>query len=201
MLNVYTMSTGREGTRERILSAARRLLEERGYQGVGVDQIARAAGVSRQAVYVHHFASKADLLLALLDHVDEEEHVAALFVPVQEARSGAEMLTRLVRAMTELWSRVFDLARVLDAARATDPAAEIAWQNRVRMRREGFTRALTWLKRERSLAAGWTVPTGADFLLTLLSHQTYASLVSQCGWSKRAFEVRMTKLVTGVLVR
>jgi AcrR family transcriptional regulator len=56
------MPTQRLDARAAILDAARRLLEERGYHGIGLDAIGREAGVSRQAVYLH-FRSKAGLLL------------------------------------------------------------------------------------------------------------------------------------------
>jgi AcrR family transcriptional regulator len=38
--------------------------------------VARAAGVSRQALYLH-FADRAALLLAVVDHIDEREGLAA----------------------------------------------------------------------------------------------------------------------------
>ena len=45
---------------ERILEAARRLLAERGYQGLSIDAVARAAGTTRPSVYLR-FAGKEDL--------------------------------------------------------------------------------------------------------------------------------------------
>ena len=37
---------------ERILDATRRLLAERGYQGLSIDAVARAAGTTRPTVYL-----------------------------------------------------------------------------------------------------------------------------------------------------
>ena len=45
---------------ERILDAARRLLAERGYQGLSIDAVARAAGTTRPTVYLR-FAGKEEL--------------------------------------------------------------------------------------------------------------------------------------------
>ncbi len=56
----------REGTRAGLLEAAERLIAERGFAAASLGEIAEAAGVSKGAVY-HHFASKDELLLALLD--------------------------------------------------------------------------------------------------------------------------------------
>lgn len=53
-------------TRRHLLAAARRVFAERGYLNASVDDIARAAGCSKGAYYFH-FASKEDILLALVD--------------------------------------------------------------------------------------------------------------------------------------
>lgn len=51
--------------REILLAAAARLFAERGYDGTGTEEIARAAGVSKPVLY-RHFDSKKALYLALL---------------------------------------------------------------------------------------------------------------------------------------
>ena len=61
---VDSMSSRRQRTRSNILDSALRLLVERGYHGVGKEEVARDAGVSRQALY-QHFKSKSELLVAL----------------------------------------------------------------------------------------------------------------------------------------
>ena len=53
-------------TREAIVFAARAAFAEDGYHGARLDQIARAAGFSKGAVY-SNFAGKAELFLAVLD--------------------------------------------------------------------------------------------------------------------------------------
>lgn len=50
------------GTRERIVTAARRLFAEKGFDGATTAAIARAAGVAEGSIY-RHFASKEDLFL------------------------------------------------------------------------------------------------------------------------------------------
>ncbi|MDQ3663356.1 MAG: TetR/AcrR family transcriptional regulator, partial [Actinomycetota bacterium] len=60
-------SGGRPQTRARILEAARAMFEEFGYHDAGLGAVAKRAGVSRQAIYLH-FPSKAELLTALHQH-------------------------------------------------------------------------------------------------------------------------------------
>ena len=57
---------GRE-TRERIVAAAAQLMYERGVLEATLEDVRAAAGVSGSQVY-HYFASKQELLLAVIDH-------------------------------------------------------------------------------------------------------------------------------------
>ena len=86
-----------EATRRRLLRAARRLFAKRGYAGVGTEEIVRAAGVTRGALY-HHFAGKRELLEAVYEQIEAEltEEIAAGALaagsdPVEALRAGAEM--------------------------------------------------------------------------------------------------------------
>jgi AcrR family transcriptional regulator len=86
-----------EATRRRLLRAARRLFAKRGYAGVGTEEIVRAAGVTRGALY-HHFAGKRELLEAVYEQIEAEvsEKIAAGALvatadPIEALRAGAEM--------------------------------------------------------------------------------------------------------------
>lgn len=56
----------RERTRQRIIETAAALFRRHGYDGVGIERIMVESGLTRGGFY-HHFASKADLLAAMLD--------------------------------------------------------------------------------------------------------------------------------------
>ena len=67
-------SRAKANRREALLSAAARLFAERGYNGVSLEELGAAAGVSGPAVY-RHFDGKQALLGALL--VGVSEHLSA----------------------------------------------------------------------------------------------------------------------------
>jgi AcrR family transcriptional regulator len=58
-------------TRAALIAAARPLFAERGYGGVGAEEIVHAAGVTRGALY-HHFGGKRGLLEAVYRQIEEE---------------------------------------------------------------------------------------------------------------------------------
>ena len=55
-----------EGSRERILDAAERLVGERGYTAASISMITRASGLPGSSIY-WHFGSKEDLLAAVVE--------------------------------------------------------------------------------------------------------------------------------------
>ena len=94
-----------EATRGALIEAARPLFAERGYAGVGTEEIVRAAGVTRGALY-HHFDGKRELFEAVYERVEAElaQRIAAgalkagVESPLEAMRSGAEMM---LQACTE----------------------------------------------------------------------------------------------------
>lgn len=84
-----------EATRAALVAAARPLFAKRGYAGVGTEEIVRAAGVTRGALY-HHFADKKDLFRAVYEDVERElvEQIAAGALsaadPVEALRAGSQ---------------------------------------------------------------------------------------------------------------
>lgn len=67
------MSTKAEVSRQRIIEAAAELMAVQGYERTCLDSILERSGVSKGNFY-HHFVSKEDLGLAVLEHIGTESH-------------------------------------------------------------------------------------------------------------------------------
>ena len=96
-------------TRAALVEAARELFTERGYAGVGTEEIVRRARVTRGALY-HHFADKRDLFRAVHELV-EEEMVAAIAAAMEGVEDPVELLLVGARRFLDLcmqpeWTRI-----------------------------------------------------------------------------------------------
>lgn len=69
-INRRTQAERSAATRDALVAAGRALFGARGYANVGTEEVVRAAGVSRGALY-HHFADKAELFAAVFESVEE----------------------------------------------------------------------------------------------------------------------------------
>jgi AcrR family transcriptional regulator len=83
-----TKAAQSEATRSRLLAVARALFGERGYAAVGTEEVVRAAGVTRGALY-HQFADKRALFRAVLESLEEEVIAAAA---AERAAHGDDVL-------------------------------------------------------------------------------------------------------------
>src|SRR5215212_6489289 len=66
-----TQAQRSEATQAALVATARRLFAERGYAGVGTEEIVSAAGVTRGALY-HHYEGKAGLFGAVFEQIEAE---------------------------------------------------------------------------------------------------------------------------------
>ena len=191
-------TTGAPATRRRILDATLRLITRRGGADVKLADIARAAHVSRQALYLH-FADRAALFLALVRHVDERRGLAAAVQRITDAPTGVAALREAVAMQAKMNPQLWPLARVFESVRRQDEAAERSWQDRLEHRLQGCRVMVERLAREGTLRRGLEPGVAADLLWTLTSLRTWEDLVLQRGWSAEQYETRLADLLLTML--
>jgi AcrR family transcriptional regulator len=116
-----TQAERSDATRAALVAAARPLFAERGYAGVGAEEIVQAAGVTRGALY-HHFGGKPGLLEAVYRQVEEEL--------TEEIVAGALGASDPLDAMRRATSVFMDASAEPDVQRIVllDAPAVLGWE-------------------------------------------------------------------------
>jgi AcrR family transcriptional regulator len=163
-------------TRTRILDTAREIIEKQGTVPT-MSALARAVGISRQALYLH-FPDRAQLMLALVAHVDEKEQLQAGLAAVTQAADAAGAIRAWAHVQTWHNPKIAALARALDETRHADPAAAAAWADRTADRMRGAASITERLRAEGRLDPTWTPTEAAVLLMELASFHVWDDLVN-----------------------
>jgi AcrR family transcriptional regulator len=163
-------------------------------------QVAAAARVSRQAVYLH-FKDRTALLIAMARRVDEQMGIPQELRAIEEAESPEVAIRMMVSLQARLNPRIWPAARAMEAVRRTDQAVESAWQDRLQFRLEGCRRIVAWLQREGRLRSEVDPDVAADILWGLTSLRAWEDWVLERGWSDAQYEDQVTSLLLRQLVR
>jgi AcrR family transcriptional regulator len=102
-----------EHVRTRLINAAVRVFDRKGYAAASVREVAEIAGVTKPAVY-YHFGSKEGLLLAIL-HQAERQLTRTLEQAVLRPGSARDRILALCEDVYALFGQHVPLARVAHA--------------------------------------------------------------------------------------
>lgn len=185
-------------TRTRILEASWKLLETRPYSSVRMSDIARRAGISRQALYLH-FGTRAELLIATTRYIDRVKNVDARLQASRMAATGRERLVAFVDAWGNYIPEIYGVGKALLAMRDSDEAAALAWDDRMRAVREACEAIVRALETEGALAPDYSPEQATDLLWSLLSVRHWEQLTLDCGWSQRVYIETLSTLTQRIL--
>jgi AcrR family transcriptional regulator len=194
------MSSVHIETRERILLATWKLMEQSRGQGVRLEDVAREAQVSRQAVYLH-FHSRTDLLIASARYLDERLELPRRIQQACEAGNGVLGIEAYVAFWAAYLPEIYGLGKALLVARETDDAAAAAWADRMQALYEGCKSVVQMLASQGTLDPAWTIETAADFFWATLSVPTWEDLTRERGWSQEQYRERMEWVIKRALLR
>jgi AcrR family transcriptional regulator len=186
-----------EQARAVIVAAATRLFTERGWNGTGMRDVARAANVSIETVY-RNFGSKAELLKQAIDVsvVGDTE-----LVPLAERDdfrqlgkgSAADRCQAVAQLLAAIWPRGARLRRVLHQAAAGDPQLSELLADSLRSERESARQAAV------AVAQCPVSDEDVDALFAILSGDVFLLLTEVRGWSVSAYRSWVARTVRMVL--
>jgi AcrR family transcriptional regulator len=168
-----------QATRDAIVAAARRLFAERGYVDTSVAEIAEEAGVAVQTVY-KSMRTKAAILMALLDAIDDEAEVPALQADIAAATDPAGLLGAGVKLTRQMNERCGDIIRALASAAPVDAEASAALAEGERRHRDGTGGLARRLEELGALRV--PIEDAAVQISLLTSRHAYDELVRDRGW-------------------
>jgi len=193
------MSSENIETRTRILGATLELLEAGQGSAVRMTDIAKRAGISRQAVYLH-FATRAELLIEATFYLDEIKGADERLAASRAARTGVERLAAFVDAWGNYIPEIYGPGKALLAMKDTDEAAAAAWSQRMRDMREGCEAAINALAKDKTLSPEYAPEHATDILWTMLSVRNWEQMTIECGWSQQKYIKTLKALTKRTLV-
>ena len=186
-------------TRREILRAARRLFAEHGYPGTSLQQIAEEAGVAVQTIY-SSIGSKAALILALNDLVDEEAGVAQLGAGVLSETDPPQMIAKAIHLTRQLNQRCGDLLQVMLSAAPAEPDVAAAFADGMRRHETGIRAMTQRLGAQGALRAGTTPERAAAAFAMMTSPPSWQQLTQRAGWTFDDSEAWLTESLTQLLL-
>ena len=187
------MSSEEIDTKTKILEASWRLLEAHQGQGVKMSDIAKEAGISRQAVYLH-FASRTELMIATMNYVDEVKGLDARLAQLNNTTSGTELLSACVEVWGNYIPEIYGLAKAMLMTRDTDKDMAAAWNNSMNCLRDVCQNTIEALDKEGKLTEGWSIKEATDMFMATISISQWEQLTIECGWSNEQY-VSWTKFL------
>lgn len=194
------MSSLNLDTPTRILKSTLALLEAPSGKLPTMSDIAKAAGVSRQAVYLH-YPSRTDVLIAATRYQDQMLNIDAALAPSRTATSGRERLDAFVTAWCNHVPKIYGVARAVMALMDTDAEAKAAWDIRMIDLREGCAAAVAALAADGTLPDGMDQDKATDLLWALLSIRNWENLTQSCGWDQACYAVTIRALALATLAQ
>lgn len=163
-----------------------------------MEDVARAAGCSRRAIYLH-FSSRTDLLLAVPEYIDQEEGLGESVARIWDAPDAMAALDAFTNHVTDYHPKISATVRAVDIARRSDPDAAALWVDRMDAWHDLCRRLAAWLEHDGDLAAHHSVDTAADVLWAMMSVHLWEDLVEARDWQPQQFRELLHHLLIATL--
>src|SRR5215470_11974721 len=186
-----------EATRARILTADYELFAHQGYLSTTMPEVAKAADVAVQTVYLT-FRTKAALLEQVYaTAVLGSDHVRPLDSDwfrraVADSDPGRGLAT-LVGGVLTIAARLAPLAATMEAI--DDPDVKALRTQKEALRRDTHRSFIAHLETSGALRPGLSIDYASDLILGLTSRALYQSMTAEHGWNRRQWADTLTELL------
>lgn len=194
------MSSLEKDTRTRILETTWKLLEAHPGRSLSMSEIAKASGVSRQALYLH-FSSRTELLIATTHYVDEVKGLDQRLQNVEASGSGIEMLQAFIDTWGNYIPEIYAVSKALMMSKDNDEAAAAAWSEIMGCLHDVCLNIVQKLHNENKFSSDWNQSNAADLLWTMISIHNWEQLTVECRWSNDQYVSYITQTLIATLVR
>jgi AcrR family transcriptional regulator len=191
-------------TRLSVLAAARDLLQDRGYAGTTVADVARLAGVSVDTVYAS-VGRKPELVLAVIDMVlggadqpvpaDQRDYVQA----IRSEPTARGKIEVYAGALARLIPRTAPLQEALRKAGDTDAACAATWRRLVSRRAANMLLFAAELRSTGDLRGDLSDQEVADIVWSTNAAE-YWLLLDQRGWTPARYEALLVDVWSRTLL-
>lgn len=190
-----------EATRTAVLNATWSLMADKKRLDVSQAEIAAAAGVSRQTLFIA-FGSRAGLLTAMARNKDRQsDHVARLIEGSRAETVDPAGFLRYVGTWLDYLPLIYPVGILLDAASLTDAEAAAAWDDRMKgALLAGLKRILARLEKAGHLRSGVRPERGAESIWSLIHPTAWRQLVVECGWTPEEFRRSRLEIIESTVL-
>lgn len=186
-------------TRAALLAAAREILAEKGFEALTMTAVADRSKVTRRAAYLH-FATRAELVAALFDHVAETEGLDESLQRVWDAPDAVSALDEWAGHLARYHPKVLPVDRAVQQVWRLDPDARVHRKKVVAAKLSNCRRLIGDLDSEGRLSPAWTVRAATDMLFGLISSDLIEALLNDRRWSQQRLADHLALLFRSTFV-
>ena len=181
------MST-KSDTKLRIVDTTWKLFNEMSPKSPTLGEIAKEAGVSRQAVYLH-FDNRAALLTETIRIMREKVGTTARMKAAREVEPEL-VLSSWVCKLFEVYEEILPMGETYMAIAHADEAGKQGWGVFVASVRRSAAFVIERFDSLGMLQSKWTVETATDWLYTKIDFAVWHLIVHELGWSREQAVLR-----------
>jgi AcrR family transcriptional regulator len=187
-------------TRSQILSAAKKLFEKKGFEGVTIEDLASAADVSMPTIYAL-FKSKRGVLQALIDDSFPAQQFTNIVDSSMRELNPQKRLSLSAKLARKIYDSEKSFMDLIRGASVLSPEFKELEREREERRFERQGEFVKQMVEGKMLAKGITLQKARDILWTLTGRDLYRLLVIERKWSADQYEKWLKELLIKSLLQ